>query len=247
MGSFFAGVKAGTLTGILYAGGLAAFASAVLLAFKSQFTSYIIQSPKFSDVCGVAGSATNSTALGLCYSSQFSLFVPFMAFIIFFVVLAWSALFGIWYESIPGKSALIKGEVLTTLMVSASFLVIGVPYGYAFSYETALATGCFLVVWSACFGYLLARLYRRYTREVTIESQDRELLRVIVDGRDVTGRLRTFALTSSHRLRAELSDDASFKEWEVTGGVTVEDARSFDTVVEINGEGKQKGIVTRKY
>ena len=247
MGSFFAGVKAGTLSGIVYAGGLSVFAVAVLVAFKADVLAYIAQPQEFAIACGVTGSAINSTALGLCYSSQFSLFVPFMAFAVFFVVLFWAALFGIWYERLPGQNAVTKAEVMAAVMVLVSFLVIGLPYGYAFNYDTTLVTDAFLIVWSALFGYVMARLYGRYTRPVTVESQDPDLLRVIVDGKDYTGKTRTFALTSSHKLRAELTEDASFREWEVSGGLAVEDPRSFETVVEVNGPGSLKGIVTRKY
>ena len=247
MGSFFAGVKAGTLAGILYAAGLGFFAGLVLVAFKSEVIAYISQPQEYAVVCGVTGSATNSTALQLCYSSQFALFVPFMAFVIFFVALFWSALFGIWYERFPGQNAATKGEVLATAMVVVTFLLIGFPYGYAFSYDTALVSGTFLIVWSILFGYVLGRSYRRYTRLVAIDSQDPDLLKVLVDGHDFTGKSRTFAYTSNHKLKAELSDDASFREWEVTGALSVEDPRSFETVVEINGDGALKGIVTRKY
>jgi hypothetical protein len=247
LGSFFAGVKAGTLGGILYAGGLGGFAVLVLFVFKSQVIAYISQPQEYAMACGVTGSSTNSTALEQCFSSQLALFVPVMVFLIFFVVLFWSALFGIWYERLPGGGPVVKGEELAAIMAVVSFLVVGLPYGYAFDYDTNLATGAFLIGWTALFGYALARLYCRYTRVVTLESQDPDLLRVLVDGHDFTGRSRTFALTSSHKLKAELADDASFRGWEVTGGLNVEDVRSFETVVEVNGPGTLKGMVTRKY
>ena len=79
------------------------------------------------------------------------------------------------------------------------------------------------------------------------ESEDGGLLRVVVDGRDTTGRTRTFAATSSHRLRAEVGEGASFREREATGGVTLEDPRPIETVMEVNGEGTLRGRVTTKY
>ena len=69
----------------------------------------------------------------------------------------------------------------------------------------------------------------------------------MVDGRDCTGKARTFATTSSHKVRAEAAEDASFKEWEAAGGITLEDVRSFETVMEVNGDGKLTGKVGTKY
>lgn len=245
MGSFFAGVKAGTLGGILYAGGLGFFAAFVLVAFKQDVMAHITQ--QYANFCGATGAPTNSSSLQFCYSSQFDISVPVFAFVIFFVALFWAVLFGIWYERVPGRGPATKGEVLATAMVVVTFLVIGAPYGFAFDFDTTLASGTFLIAWSLVFGYVLSRLYRRYTRLVTMDSQNPDLLKVLVDGHDFTGRTRTFAYTSNHRLKAEVSSDASFKEWEVSGGLAVEDPRSFETVVEINGDGTLKGVVSKKY
>jgi hypothetical protein len=104
-----------------------------------------------------------------------------------------------------------------------------------------------MLLWTPLFGYLLGRLYKKYTREVEFSSQDPELLRVVVDGRESTGKVKTFATTSNHKLRAEVAEDASFKEWQATGGVSLEDTRSFETTMEVNDNGKLVGNVGTKY
>ena len=68
-----------------------------------------------------------------------------------------------------------------------------------------------------------------------------------MDRQDCTGKARTFAATSSHKVRAEVAEDASFKEWEATGGITLEDTRSFETVMEVGGDGTLRGVVGPKY
>jgi hypothetical protein len=97
------------------------------------------------------------------------------------------------------------------------------------------------------FGYVLGRLYRRYTRLVKFLSLDEGSLRILLDGRDYTGKARTLAVTSTHKVRAEVADDASFKEWEGEGGITIDDPRSFETTIEITGDGALKAVVAKKY
>jgi hypothetical protein len=104
----------------------------------------------------------------------------------------------------------------------------------------------FLVIWTGTYGFILGRLYRRYTRMVRFESADEATLRIMIDGKDYTGRSRTFAYTSTHKARAEASGGLVFKEWNVSGGVTVEDPRSFETLMEVSGDGLLKAQGGRK-
>ncbi len=243
MGSFFAGVKAGTLSGFLYVGGTAVFNVMLLYALKPNVLDFIQQ--QYSTVCapGTLSNATNSVED--CFASVVAVDVPYIAFVGFFVVLAYAGTFGILYDSLPSRSSMVKGEVFAAI-AGLNLLVFGFS-GFFFDMPSSVASGAFLAAWTLVFGYFLGRLYKRYTRPVSVDSQDPSLLKVVIDGRDLTGKTRTFALTSSHKLRAELTDDASFREWEVTGGLAVEDARSFETVLEVSGEGSLRGIVTRKY
>lgn len=242
MGSFFAGIKAGTLSGIVYVGGMAVFNVVLLYADKPAFMNWL--NNNFSLAC--ASAAGNSTSgVETCFQLMLSVTVPLYAFIAFFIVLIYAGLFGMFYDSLPAKAPTWKGETFGAI-IGVNLIFFGFA-GFYFDSTSATATSAFVVVWTIFFGYVLGRLYKRYTRVIEISSQDEELLRVFIDGRDCTGKARTFATTSTHKLRAEVADDASFKEWEATGGLTLEDNRSFETSMEVNGDGALKGKVGAKY
>ena len=241
MGSFFAGIKAGTLSGIVYVGGMAAFNVALLYAMKPEVFNVI--STSYGSICGA--SATNSTAnIESCFDSVVAVDVPYIAFVAFFVALVYAGLFGRYHDALPGSSTTLKAEAIAAL-VGVNLVVFGFS-GFYFSTEAATVTGAFLVGWTIVFGYYLGRLYRKYTRVVEVTSQNPDLLKVLVDNSDLTGKSRTFAATSNHKLKALLSDNASFKGWTPKGGVTLEDPKSFETVMEVNGNGSISGKVSKK-
>jgi hypothetical protein len=242
LGSFFAGIKAGTLSGVFYVGGLAVFNVFLLYALKPDVLKVIQNS--YGSICSPAAGAINGTVED-CFSSVVSVDVPYIAFVGFIVALLYAGLLGRYFDSLPGRSQTIKGETVAAL-VGLNLVFFGFS-GFYFNSQAAAATSGFLVVWTLVFGYLLGRLYKKYTRVVTFSSQDAELLRVLVDGSDLTGKTKTFAATSNHKLRAQVADDASFKEWVPSGGVTLEDSRSFETVMEVNGDGSLGGKVGKKY
>lgn len=95
----------------------------------------------------------------------------------------------------------------------------------------------FFAIWTVLYGAVLGRLYRRYTRSVRFETADEKLVKVMIDGNDYTGRSRTFARSSAHKVRAKIAKGASFREWNVSGGVTVEDPRSVETTMKVDGDG----------
>jgi len=241
LGSFFAGIKAGTLSGIVYVGAIAIFSVLLLYALKQDVIGVISQlNPTLCpQTPTVNGSAED------CFSSLVAVDVPFNAFVGFFIALLYAGIFGLYYDSFPGKGPTMKGVVIAAV-VGFSLVFFGFG-GYMFNAASAAATIAVIVPMTLAFGYLLGRLYKKYTRVVTFSSQDDVLLKILVDGRDVTGKTRTFASTSNHKLRAEVSDDASFKEWAATGGLSLEDQRSFDTVMEVNGDGTLLAKVGRKY
>ena len=247
MGSFFAGIKAGTLGGILYVAGLAAFNVILLYALKADVLTAINQSNPVA--CPMVPNVNGSVQD--CFDLVISVSVPFVSFVSIFVVLFISGLFGMYYDSLPGSGATVRGLFFGAIVVFCMIFVVPLFFGlgliYAFDLTSSAATAAFLICWTPVFGYLLGRLYKKYTRTVAFSSIDPGLLKVVVDGRDSTGRVKTFATTSSHRLRAEIAEGASFKEWESTGGVGLEDSRSFETVMEVNGDGKIVGNVSPKY
>ncbi|MDA4125004.1 MAG: hypothetical protein OK438_06110 [Thaumarchaeota archaeon] len=240
MGSFFAGIKAGTLAGTVYLGGFALFNVLLLFALKADALAIISQN--FSQSCLPA---TPGTSVEDCFDSVVAVYIPLIAVIGFFVALLYAGLFGRFYERIPGRTQLFKGEVIA-VVVGLSLLFIGLT-GFAFDYIARVSLGVFFFVWTVLYGYFLARLYRKYTRLVRFESQDPTSIRVLVGRKDYTGKAVTLAHTSTHQIRAEVADDASFKEWTVSGGITVDDARSFETAMEIGGDGLLKVQGGKKY
>jgi hypothetical protein len=221
---------------------MAVFNAVLLYTFKPDVLAVIQHS--YSSTCAPVASV-NATTIDDCFASVVAVDVPYIAFVGFFVSLLYSGIFGRYYDSLPTRGPTLKGEIIAAV-VGVNLVIFGFA-GFFFSSEAALATGVFLIAWTVVFGYFLGRLYKKYTRIVEFQSQDPDSLKVIVDGRDNTGKSRTFAHTSSHNIRAEVSDDASFKEWEPSSGIKVEDPRSFESTMEIEGDGVLVGKVGKKY
>jgi len=234
LGSFFAGVKAGTLAGTAYVGGIAAFNVLLLYAFKPEVLGIISQS--YPSLCtAIPNGNASAIAVEDCFSSVVAVYVPFAAFLGFFVTMVYAGIFGGLYEYFPGKGPVSKGITLGVIAgVTLLFLNLA---GIDFNFSARVVATTFFVFWTFAFGGLLGRLYRRYTREIRFVSRDEDSLRVLVDRRDYTGKTRTFAVGSSHNVRADARPGSSFKEWSVSGGVGVEDPRSFETTMEIEGDG----------
>lgn len=234
MGSFFAGVKAGTLAGTAYVGGLAACNVVLLYALKPDALSIISQS--YPSICSTTALA-NSTAIGAedCFSSVVAVYVPFVAFLQFFAAMVFSGIFGSLYEHFPGKGPTPKGMTMG-VVVGATLLALNLA-GIDFDLVARVAGTTFFVVWTLVYGAVMGMLYRRYTRLVQFVSGDNQALRVLVDNKDCTGKARTFALRSSHEVKAESREGSSFREWSVSGGVKVDDPRSYETTMEVEGDG----------
>ena len=93
----------------------------------------------------------------------------------------------------------------------------------------------------AMIGYslIIARFYRKYTREVKFESPNPERLKITVDGKNFTGKTKTLSRPLHHTVRAP-SESGAFHEWLVSGGVSVLDAKSFETTMRVDGDGLLK-------
>lgn len=245
MGSFLAGVKSGTLAGIVYLGGLAIFNVLILYALKAETLGALTRS--FAQFC-TSGAPTNGIVTGNaedCFASIVTVLIPIGAFLGFFLSLLYSGIFGLFYDRFPWRSPILRGETMAVI-IGVSLLILGTAGAY-FTYAAGIAVNVIFLLWTVLYGFLLGRLYRKYSRLVTFQSQDEGSLRVFVDGRDFTGKARTLATKSMHKLRAEVAEDASFKEWEASGGVVVEDPRSFETVLEVNGDGFLRAQGGKKY
>jgi hypothetical protein len=241
LGSFLAGIKAGTLTGIMYMGGIALFNVVLLVAMKQQVLNVISQS--FASVCSTSSPA-GASSIYACFDLVLSYYVPFLAFVGFFIALLYCGVFGLFYDRLPGGT-IIKGETIAGV-VGINLIVFGYS-GFYFDSFSDLIDGIFFIAWTVVFGYVVGTLYRRYTRVVSFESEDPESMKVSLDGREVTGKSRTLSFTSTHKLTAEPAEGSSFKEWVSSGGISLEDTRSFETTFEVNGDGLVKGRVGKKY
>jgi len=219
-------------------GGLAVFNAAILYGFKGEALKLIAQNnPQ-------ACPSINSTSVEACFGSVIAVYIPYTAFLGFFVSLFFAALFGRYYESFPGTRPPAKGEIAAVL--TAFGLILGDLYGVTLG---PLATGLLIVffaAWTGVYGFALGRLYARYTRTVRFEANDAKLMRVLVDGKDYTGKAMTFAHTSTHEIRADSREGAAFKGWTVSGGVTVEDPKSFETLMDVEGDGLLKAQGSKK-
>lgn len=239
MGSGFAGVKAGVLAGIVYVGGIAFFNVALLLIFQKDALNFISQ-----NVSGcTAGIPVNGTSIPVtqCYDTVFTQYLPFAAFIGYFLSLFYAWIFGALYDSIPMKDPRIKGTVIA-LVVAISFVFLELE-GFTFSYTVKVILTVFFVLITFLYGVMLGLLYKRYTKEVSLVSEDPDL-RILVGRKDCTGKVLTFSARSVHKLTAK-TESSHFKEWVVSGGVTVEDSRSFETIMEVNGNGVLKAVGTK--
>jgi hypothetical protein len=236
LGSTLAGIKAGTLAGAAYMGGLAIANVAVLYAFKADTLSSLSQLAS----CASAAS-TNSTAAETaeqCLNSVVSVTIPIEGLLAFFVSLIYAGVFGRFYERFPGKSPSARG-VTVGVIAGFSLLVLGPTIVY-FGLAEMVAITTFFIAWTFVYGLLIGRLYKRYTREVQFANRDGKALRVLVDGRDCTGKTLTFATRSSHAVKAKVREGKSFRGWSVSGGVTVEDPRSLETTMNVEGDGVLK-------
>jgi hypothetical protein len=244
MGSFFAGIKSGTLAGIVYFGGLALFNAAVLYVFKADTLNVLTQS--YQHYC-TSGAAVNGTVTGSpqdCFDSIITVLIPIEALLGFFVSLVFAGVFGSFYEIFPGRSPVTKGATMGVI-VGFTLLLLGLV-GIYFDFDAEISVVTFFVVLTFVYGIVLGRLYKRYTRVVQFLSRDDKIMKILVDRRDCTGKARTFAARSTHEVKAEVAEGSSFKEWSVSGGVKVEDPRSFETTIEVEGDGVLKGQFTER-
>ena len=237
-----AGLKAGVVAGLVYIGALVLANLGVLYLLKKDIINYITNN--FSVVCTSTGSAS-STSVQDCFNSLAPVYLPFIAFAGFFLVLGYSALFGRMYERLPGQGPYFKGLLIAPLV--AISIVFFQFLGFTFEPAATEALAAVLVLATVVYGLLIGRFYRRYTRLIQFVSEDDSALRIIVGRSDLTGKTMTLAANSVHNIEAKVGEDSSFKGWSVSGGVAVEDAKSFETSMEVKGDGLLKGQVAKKY
>ncbi len=228
MGSGLAGAKAGILGGVFFAAAAGLFNVVILEAFSSSVLQYFANSALCSGPTGPQD----------CFSTLLTSDIPsLVAFPIAVFGIVFGGFYGIFFEHLPGQ-----GYRIRAVAIGMCLLIFLLFFGLAGL--TIDQTGKWLMygfdtVVMLVYALIIAHFYRKYTREVKFESPHPEKLKILVDGKDFTGRIRTLSIHSTHTVRAP-SESGAFKEWLVSGGVSVLDTKSFETTMRVDGDGLLK-------
>jgi hypothetical protein len=228
-GSSLAGAKAGILGGIFFGAAAGLFNIALLLAFSGS----VLQVLQTYPFCSGGGATAQE-----CLSTLLTTYIPtFVMFPIAVFGIIFGGLFGLYFEFLPGH-----GYRIRAVAIGMGLLIVILVFGVAGeTTDQTQKTMMYAFDSVATLGYaaIIARYYRRYTREVEFESPDAQKLKITVDGKNYTGKRKTLSLHSTHTVRAP-SESGAFKEWLVSGGVSVLDSKSFETTMRVDGDGLLK-------
>jgi hypothetical protein len=227
--SGLAGAKAGILGGIFFAAAVGVFNWALLEAFSSSALQAL---STYSFCSGTAGTPQN------CFSTLVSTDIPsLVVFPIGVSGILFGGLYGMYFEFLPGRGYRIRAVAIGMAML-IMMLVIGLA-GITVDQTTKFIMDAFDIVAMLGYALIIARFYRKYTREVSFESPDPGRLKITVDSKNYTGKTKTLSLHSNHTVRAP-SESGAFKQWLVSGGVSVLDSKSFETTMRVDGDGLLK-------
>ncbi|MDA4114153.1 MAG: hypothetical protein OK474_08925 [Thaumarchaeota archaeon] len=235
MGSILAGLKAGAAASLYFAASVSVFNALILLSFKSDVLAALeTSSPQCSTTipAGQVGSAQ------YCFSELLFPGIPLYDFVRTLIIAIFFAIsIGIYFDYIPGRSY-VRRTLLVSFIMLLVMLFLGL-YGLVADGLQEILMVSFELVAAALYAVIFAQLYRRFTREVEFQSQKTNLIKIKVDKRDLTGRKRTFSTNSTHEVEA-VSEGKPFKEWLVSGGVSVKDPKDPKTRMKIVGDGLLK-------
>jgi hypothetical protein len=227
--SSLAGAKAGILGGIFFAAAVGVFNWAILQAFSSSALQVL---STYSFCSGTSGTPQD------CFSTLLNTDIPsLVVFPIGVSGILFGGLYGLYFEFLPGQGYRIRAVAIGMAML-IMMLVFGLA-GITIDQTTKTAMDVFDAVSMLGYAVILSHFYRRYTREVTFESPNAERLKITVDGKNFTGKMRTLSLHSNHTVRAP-SESGAFHQWLVSGGVSVLDSKSFETTMRVDGDGLLK-------
>jgi len=226
--SGLSGAKAGILGGIFFA----AVVGLVNWALLEAFSSTTLQVLSTISYC----SGTQGTPQA-CLSTLINTNIPTLAVLQGASGILFGALYGMYFEFLPGDGYRIKAVAMGMAMLIV-LLFFGLA-GITVDRTQQLIMYAMDVVSMTGYVVITAHFYRRYTREVKFESPDSEKLKITVDGKNYTGKTKTLSLHSNHTVRAP-SESGAFKQWLVSGGISVLDARSFETTMRVDGDGLLK-------
>jgi hypothetical protein len=228
-GSSLAGAKAGILGGIFFGAAAGLFNIVLLEAFSGT----VLAAFHSNALC-----ITPPTTPQDCFSTLLSTYIPtFVIFPIAVFGILFGGLYGVYFEFLPGRGYRIRA-VAAGMGMLIMILVFGVAGVTADNTERtimyAFDTAAMLV-----YAGIIARYYRKFTREVQFVSPDVKRMKITVDGKNFGGKLKTLSVHSTHTVRAP-SESGTFHEWLVSGGVSVLDSKSFETTMRVDGDGMLK-------
>jgi hypothetical protein len=223
-----AGAKAGILGGIFFA----AVAGLANWALMEAFSSTALQVLSTISYC----SGTQGTPQA-CLSTLINTNIPTLAVLQGASGILFGALYGTYFEFLPGNGYRIKA-VAAGMAMLVVLLFLGLA-GITIDREQQVIMYGIDVVCMLGFVVITAHFYREYTREVKFESPNPEKLKITVDRKNYTGKTKTLSLHSNHTVRAP-SESGAFHAWLVSGGVSVLDSKSFETTMRVDGDGLLK-------
>ena len=234
MGSVLGGAKAGAVGSLWLAGSVSLFNALVLVYFKNSTLSLL---STYSQ-CSALGPASQAGTAERCFSTLLYPGIPIYDFVRTLVIaMVFALTIGVYFDYIPGRAYWTRTLLASLIMLILMFFI-GL-YGIAADAEQEALLVSFELVAVLVYGVIFAKLYRRFTREVEFQSQKTSLIKILVDRRDLTGRKRTFSVNSTHKVKA-VTEGKPFKEWLVSGGVSVENPKESETKIKIVGDGLLK-------
>jgi hypothetical protein len=174
-----------------------------------------------------------------CFSTLLTADIPSLViFPIAVLGILFGGLYGLYFEFLPGRGYRIRA-VAAGMGMLVMMLVLGVPSGITSDSTQRFLMDAFDIAAMLVYAVIIARYYRKYTREVEFVSPDPKKLKITVDGKNFTGKLKTMSLHSTHTVRAP-SESGAFHAWLVSGGISVLDSKSFETTMRVDGDGLLK-------
>ena len=195
----FAGAKAGILGGIFFA----AAVGLVNWALMEAFSNTALQVLSTISYC----SGTEGTPQA-CLSTLINTNIPTLAVLQGASGILFGALYGMYFEFLPGNGYRIKAVAMGVLMLVV-LLFFGLA-GITIDRTQQVIMYAFDVVCMVGFVVITAHFYREYTREVKFESPNPEKLKITVDDKNYTGKTKTLSLHSNHTVRAP-SESGAFQ------------------------------------
>ena len=233
MGSVLAGVKAGVVASLYFASSVSLFNVLLLYSFKGQVLMFLTQN--YPTTCPASTTPGAVGTAETCFSDIVTTGVPEADLLRLAVIAMLFAVgIGVYFDYLPGRTYF-RRTFLVVPIIIIGLLFLGL-YGLVTD-TTQLELMVVFESGTAClYAAILAWLYRRFTREV--EFQGSTTSKIMVDSRDVTGKKRTYAVNSTHKLVA--GDEKMFKGWLVSGGLTVGEPREARTSLRVTGDGLLK-------